>query len=108
MSKPRIWISNATPKKDELVRVRALVEHRMESGFRQHADGSVIARQIIHTFTAHLNDELLFSWSPETAVSQNPYIEFTFIAFASGELRLTWEDDEGEIIQGNAELILSA
>lgn len=108
MSKPRIWISNASPKQGEIVRVRALIEHRMESGFRQNADGSAIPRNIIHTFKAHLNDELLFSWFPETAISQNPYIEFTFIAFASGELLLTWEDDDGEIIQGSTELTLSA
>lgn len=108
MSKPRIWISNASPKQDELVRVRALIEHRMESGFRQNADGDTIPRNIINHFKAHLNDELLFSWLPETAVSQNPYIEFTFMAFASGELKLTWEDDNGEIIQGSTEISLSA
>ena len=35
MSKPpRIWVSNAAPKKGEVVRVRAQMEHVMESGLR--------------------------------------------------------------------------
>ena len=108
MSKPRIWISNASPKLNEIVRVRALIEHRMESGFRPGADGTLIARNIIHRFEAKLNGDLLFSWFPETAISQNPYIEFTFKARASGELSMQWEDDEGHIIQGSTELNLSA
>lgn len=107
MSKPRIWISNATPKTGELVRVRALVEHRMESGLRLNKEGQVVPRNIIHDFKATFNGELLFNWQPETAISQNPYLEFTFVARRSGGLEMSWTDDQGAVITGQTELSIS-
>lgn len=107
MSKPRIWVSNATPKADEIVRVRALIEHRMESGLRLGADGKEIPRNIVHEFTAKLDGELLFTWQPETAVSQNPYIEFTFVARRSGALQMSWTDDQGAVITSETALTLA-
>ncbi|HRL20870.1 thiosulfate oxidation carrier complex protein SoxZ [Alcaligenes sp. SDU_A2] len=107
MSKPRIWISNASPKAGELVRVRALVEHRMESGLRQGADGKEIPRNIIKVFQATLDGEPLFTWNPETAISQNPYIEFTFVASRSGQLQMSWTDDAGTTITGQTSLTLA-
>lgn len=104
MSKPRIWISNDSPEAGEVVRVRALIEHRMETGLRPDADGKVIPRNIINEFEARLDGELLFTWRPETAVSQNPYIEFTFVASKPGELQMKWVDDEGTVITGSKEL----
>ncbi|GAA5091814.1 thiosulfate oxidation carrier complex protein SoxZ [Paenalcaligenes hermetiae] len=104
MTKPRIWISNAKPMAGEIVRVRALIEHRMESGMRLDNDGNVIPRHIVHTFTAKLNDQLLFTWQPETAISQNPYIEFTFVARESGTLSMQWVDDANQTISGAVEL----
>lgn len=98
MSKPRTWISNANPAAGEVVRVRALIEHPMESGLRLDAEGKEIPRNIVNTFEAALDGELLFNWQPETAISQNPYIEFTFTARSSGELQLKWLDDEGAVI----------
>ncbi len=101
MSKPRIWISNASPNPGEIVRVRALIEHRMETGLRPGADGKLLARNIIRAFDVKLDGELLFTWEPETAISQNPYIEFTFLARTSGELQMTWTDDEGVVVTGS-------
>lgn len=98
MSQPRTWISNANPAASEVVRVRALIEHPMESGLRLDAEGNDIPRNIVNTFEAALDGELLFRWQPETAISQNPYIEFTFTAHRSGELQLKWLDDEGAVI----------
>lgn len=100
----RIWLSNATPEVGELVRVRAMITHRMETGLRLDPEGNPTTKNIIHTFTATLNDEPLFSWYPETAISQNPYIEFTFVARQSGELRLEWVADDGEVFTGSSTL----
>ncbi|EKU29177.1 thiosulfate oxidation carrier complex protein SoxZ [Alcaligenes nematophilus] len=107
MSKPRIWISNAKPKAGDIVRVRALVEHRMESGLRLSKEGQVVPRNIIHEFKATFNGEPLFNWQPETAISQNPYIEFTFVARRSGALEMSWTDDQGAVITGQTELSIS-
>ena len=100
MSKPpRIWVSNANPKKGEVLRVRAQIEHTMESGLRTDpATGKLRPRNIVTHFEAKLGNALLFSWEPGISVSQNPYIEFTFVARESGELRLHWKDDTGQTL----------
>lgn len=75
---PRTWISNATPKQGELVRVRAQIEHTMESGLRTDAAGQIRPRNIVTRFEARLGPTLLLAWEPGISVAPNPYIEFTF------------------------------
>ena len=96
---PRIWISNETPAPGEIVRIRAQIVHVMESGFRLDAEGRPIPPDLLTGFTATLDDTVLMEWQPETAISQNPYIEFTFAARASGILRMVWRDESGVITQ---------
>ncbi len=105
--KPRIWISNNAPAKDEIVRVRAVIVHRMETGLRLNNEGQAITRNIIHKFVATFNDQPLFIWEPETAIAQNPYLEFTFKARESGTISMRWEDDEGKIITSDTEITVS-
>lgn len=95
---PRTWISNATPKQGELVRVRAQIEHTMESGLRTDAAGQIRPRNIVTRFEARLGPTLLLAWEPGISVAQNPYIEFTFLARESGELHLLWKDDAGQAL----------
>lgn len=104
---PRIWISNETPARDEIIRVRAQIVHVMESGFRLDADGQIIPRDVLTGFTATLGDVLLMEWLPETAISQNPYIEFTFAARDSGMLRMVWTDAEGVVAEAEREIRLA-
>lgn len=104
---PRIWISNETPQKGEIIRVRAQIVHAMESGFRLDADGQPIPRDILMGFAATLGDDLLLEWLPETAISQNPYIEFTFSARRSGLLRMVWTDGDGVVAEAEREIWLA-
>ncbi|CAM5190294.1 thiosulfate oxidation carrier complex protein SoxZ [Oligella ureolytica] len=105
--KPRIWLSNSNPTKGEIVKVRAVIVHRMETGLRLNHDGEALTRNIINSFTATFNEQLLFAWQPETAIAQNPYLEFTFKARESGTLTMRWEDDEGKIITSDTEITIN-
>ena len=109
MSKPpRIWVSNATPKKGEVVRVRAQMEHVMESGLRTDpATGKVRPRNIVNRFEARLGSALLFTWEPGISIAQNPYIEFTFLARESGELNMLWKDDQGQTLNAQKAIAVS-
>lgn len=91
---PRIWVSNPEPKKGEILRVRAQIGHMMETGLRLDEKGQIRSRNIVTRFEARMGDALLFAWEPGSAISRNPYIEFTFIARESGELKLVWEGDD--------------
>lgn len=109
MSKPpRIWVSNASPKKGEVVRVRAQMEHVMESGLRTDpATGKVRPRNIVNRFEARLGNALLFTWEPGISIAQNPYIEFTFLARESGELNMLWKDDQGQTLNAQKAITVS-
>lgn len=85
----------ATARIGEIIEIRATIGHAMETGYRPGADGKTLARDLIHRFTCHYNDELVFSAELFAAVSANPFIAFHTVAVASGTLRLTWEGDHG-------------
>ena len=96
---PRIWVSNVNPKKGEVLRVRAQIEHIMESGLRTDpATGKIRPRNIVTRFEAKLGSSLLFAWEPGISIAQNPYIEFTVLARTSGELNMVWKDDAGQSV----------
>lgn len=96
---PRVWISNRTPAKGETVQVRTMITHPMDAGLRMDPDGQPLPRNIVNHFQCLLGDTRLFEWFPETAISQNPYLEFRFRADAPGPLRLIWTDDTGQITE---------
>ncbi len=99
ISKPRIWISNRTPPKGSVVTVKVMVTHPMETGMRKNARSEVIPRNIVERFECTLADEPLLSWRLDTAISQNPYLEFKFVAQRSGDLKMLWVADDGARIE---------
>lgn len=104
---PRVWVSKDRPAAGEVVRVRAQIEHRMESGFRHDEAGKPLPRNILTRFEARLGDTLLLTWEPGVTVAQNPYIEFTFKARASGTLQLRWSDDTGRVAEASRQITLA-
>jgi sulfur-oxidizing protein SoxZ len=75
------------------VRVRAQIEHVMESGLRTDAAGQMRPRNIV-TASRPGWATLLFAWEPGISIAPNPYIEFTFLARESGELQMQWKDEQ--------------
>jgi sulfur-oxidizing protein SoxZ len=98
--KPRIKLDKKEAKKGDLVEVKALVSHIMESGQRKNAQGETIPRKILNKFTCTVNGKQVFAAEFEPAVSANPYIQFKFKAQESGPVVLTWTDDDGSTIVG--------
>jgi sulfur-oxidizing protein SoxZ len=98
--KPRIKLDKKEAKKGDLVEVKALVSHIMETGQRKDSAGNTIPRKILNKFTCTVNGKLVFSADFEPAVSANPFIQFVFKAQESGPVVLTWIDDDGSKIVG--------
>ena len=93
-SKPRVKV----PKKadaGEIITIKTLISHKMESGLRKGKDGNLIPRQIINRFTCEFNGQTVFAVDIDPAVSANPFLEFTMKATESGEFTFTWVDDDG-------------
>jgi sulfur-oxidizing protein SoxZ len=105
--KPRIKLDKKEAKKGDLVEVKALVSHIMETGQRKDSKGEVIPRKILNKFTCTVNGKEVFSADFEPAVAANPYIQFKFKATESGPVVLTWTDDDGSKIVGEEKLTVS-
>jgi sulfur-oxidizing protein SoxZ len=82
-------------RKGEVVEIRTLIAHPMETGYRAGADGRTLARDIIRRFSCRYNGEVVFSADLYPAISANPYLAFSVVADASGSLTFTWEGDNG-------------
>jgi sulfur-oxidizing protein SoxZ len=105
--KPRIKLDKKEAKKGDIIEVKALVSHIMETGNRKDRDGKVIPRQILNKFTCTVNGKEVFAADFEPAVSANPYIQFKFKAQESGPVVLTWTDDDGSKIVGEETITVS-
>ena len=93
--KPRVKVPKSASA-GEIITIKSLISHEMESGQRKDADGNVIPRQIINKFTCEFNGVKVFECDLDPAVSANPYFEFTAKVPESGTFKFTWVDDNGE------------
>ncbi|MEZ5786617.1 MAG: thiosulfate oxidation carrier complex protein SoxZ [Xanthobacteraceae bacterium] len=105
--RPRIRLDKKEAKKGDIIEVKSLVAHIMESGQRKDKEGKPIPRKIINKFTCEVNGKLVFSCDLEPAISANPYMQFKFRAEESGKVVLTWIDDDGTKIVGEETITVS-
>jgi sulfur-oxidizing protein SoxZ len=85
----------ASAKKGQVIEIKALVGHVMESGFRRTETGGLIPRDIIRLFVCSYNGVEIFRADFHPAVAANPLVEFTTIATESGKLEFKWTGDNG-------------
>ncbi len=91
----------------EVIEIRALVEHPMESGFRLDNTGKLIARHIVESFVCTYNGAEVFRATLHPAVSTNPFFTFYVVASGSGEFVFTWKDDQGGIATTKRALVVA-
>ena len=95
MSLGRISVP-ASAKKGDVVEVRVLIQHPMETGFRYDNMGKPIPKNVINTLVCRYNGVEVFRDEMGSGISANPYLQFHVRAEASGELVFDWVDDAGE------------
>lgn len=103
ISKPRVKVPK-TAKKGDVIEIKTLIAHKMESGQRKDKKGAVIPRQIINKFEAKYNGEVVFSADWHPAISANPYMAFHTVATESGTLEFIWTDDDGSVYTKTAKI----
>ena len=82
-------------RQGEVIEIRTLIRHPMETGYRPDANGELVPRDIIRRFTCTYDGEVVFSAELSPAIAANPFLSFTTVATASGALVFTWEGDNG-------------
>jgi sulfur-oxidizing protein SoxZ len=84
-------------EKDGLVTVRVLMSHEMETGLRKDTSGNVVPAHFIRNVTATCQGRTVLSAQWGTAVSKNPFLEFSFKGGKKGDkVVITWEDSKGD------------
>jgi sulfur-oxidizing protein SoxZ len=92
-------------KRGEIIEIRALVQHPMETGYRRSSEGAMLPRDLIRTFSCRFLSaapsaasnagELVFGATLHAAIAANPYLSFNLRAEASGSLVFEWLGDNG-------------
>lgn len=83
-------------KRGDIVEVKTLLSHPMETGFRTGIDGKLVPRDIIERFVCTYNGAVVFSADLNPAIAANPFLSFTMIASESGPLVFSWTDNHGQ------------
>ena len=92
--RPRLRVP-AKAARGEIVEIKTLISHPMESGHRLAADGSPVPRLIIETMLARYNGREVFRATWSSGVSANPYQAFMLRVDEPGELEVVWADEAG-------------
>jgi sulfur-oxidizing protein SoxZ len=103
--KPRV----KAPKKaaaGEVVTIKCLNSHNMESGQRKDSNGNKIPRSIINRFTAEFNGKSVIDVAMEAAISTNPYFQFDATVPEAGEFKFTWYDDDGSVYEDSKKVAI--
>src|SRR5437868_13907619 len=91
-------------RQGEIIEIKAMIAHVMETGHRHDAKGAPIPRDIINRFVCSYDGEEIFSAELFPAISANPYLAFTTIATRSGSIDFAWTDDQGMTQRASAEI----
>jgi len=94
-------------KKGDIITVKSLIKHKMETGQRKGKDGKKIPRKIIKNVTATYNGATVFSadWWP--SISANPFLSFKLKATESGTVEVKWTDDNDKVVSKSAKIAVS-
>ena len=103
MTRPRVRLPESA-KVGDVIEIKTLISHVMETGQRKESDGKPIPRFIINSFTATFGGAEVFKAELHPGISANPYLAFHMRVPGPGELELTWTDDKGVRISEKAKL----
>ena len=105
MTKPRIKLPESA-KVGDVIDIKTVATHPMETGNRRDAEGRVIARNIIHTFVATFENREVFRAELGSGFSANPFISFSMRVSGPGTFTFSWSDDEGQTLTETATLVV--
>ena len=82
-------------KRGDVIEIKTLMSHIMETGYRHTAAGQIIPRDIITSFTCRYNGTEIFRADLFPAIAANPFLSFFAVAKESGKFEFEWIGDNG-------------
>jgi sulfur-oxidizing protein SoxZ len=103
MARPLINVPQRA-KRGQVIEIKTLISHIMETGFRHDNVGKAIPRNIITSFVARYNGEEIFRADLFPAIAANPFVSFHTVATDSGTIDFEWTGDNGFHETGSAKI----
>jgi sulfur-oxidizing protein SoxZ len=85
----------AKAKRGDVIEIKTLMSHIMETGYRRTATGEIIPRDIITSFACRFNGVEIFRADLFPAIAANPFVTFFTVATESGKFDFEWIGDQG-------------
>jgi len=85
----------AKAKRGDIIEIKTLISHNMETGFRPDNTGKAVPRDIITDFICKYNGQEIFRAELFPAIAANPFLTFYTVATESGTLSFEWTGDNG-------------
>ena len=105
VERPRIRLPKQA-RRGEIIQIRTLASHVMESGLRKDRNGKAIPRKIINRFACTFNGKPVFACDLEPAIAANPYLQFSAKVEESGTFKFSWTDDDGTVLTAEESIIV--
>jgi sulfur-oxidizing protein SoxZ len=93
-------------KRGDVIEIKTLISHAMETGFRHNTTGELIPRDIITSLSCKYNGEEIFSTQLYPAIAANPFVTFHTVATESGTLAFHWTGDNGFEVTEEAKIVV--
>ena len=91
----------------ETIRIRTLIHHPMETGWRKDHHGKVVPRNRINKFVCKFAGKEIFRSDFFSGVSADPYLSFFTKVTESGTFEFTWRADGGKVFTRSAAIEVS-
>jgi sulfur-oxidizing protein SoxZ len=82
-------------RRGDVIEIKTLMSHIMETGFRRTSAGELVPRDIITSFACRYNGTEIFRADLFPAIAANPYVSFFTVAKESGKFEFEWIGDNG-------------
>jgi sulfur-oxidizing protein SoxZ len=97
----------ARARPGEIIEIKALISHAMETGYRRSQLGAPIPRDIIRLFVCTYNGTEIFRAELHPAIAANPFFAFSTVATESGTLAFHWTGDNGFSVTESAPIVVA-
>jgi sulfur-oxidizing protein SoxZ len=93
-------------KRGEIIEIKTLMSHIMETGYRRTAAGELVPRDIVTSFACRYNGVEIFRADLFPAIAANPFITFFTVATESGKFEFDWIGDKGFTETASASILV--
>ena len=93
-----------TAKRGEIIELKVLIQHPMESGYRRNSQGEAIPRNILNLFECFYGQDIIMSGELGPGIAANPILTFHARATETAIIRFRWTEQTGKEFEETAQL----